>query len=104
MTINVYIEDIELFRSEVSHRPEGDHINKILKGDLIGEVNTMLVNVGKCPDDVITKVFKTQYDHMYGDQTWNINNSVIKEFQIMCNIWVRRILYVQYVDASKYHG
>ena len=31
------------------------------RGDLIGRVNTMMANLGKCPDKVIRKVFNTQY-------------------------------------------
>ena len=72
------------------------------RGDLIGRVNTMMANLGKCPDKVIRKVFNTQCVHLYGAQAWNLTDGAIKDFQVMWNRYIRWVLEVHFATHTRY--
>ena len=62
----------------------------------------MMANLGKCPDKVIRKVFNTQRGHFYGAQAWNLTDSAIKDFQVMWNRCIRRVLDVHFATHTRY--
>ena len=62
----------------------------------------MMANLGKCPDEVIRKVFNTQCGHFYGTQAWNLTDSAIKDFQVMWNRCIRRVLEVHFATHTRY--
>ena len=72
------------------------------RGDLIGRANTMMANLGKCPDKVIRKVFNTQCVHLYGAQAWNLTDSAIKDFQVMWNRCIRWVLEAHFATHTRY--
>ena len=72
------------------------------RGDLIGRVNTMMANLGKCPDNVIRKVFNTQCVHLYGAQAWNLTDGAIKDFQVMWNRCIRWVLEAHFATHTRY--
>ena len=48
------------------------------------------------------KVFNTQCGHFYGAQSWNLTDSAIKDFQVMWNRCIRRILEVHFATHTRY--
>ena len=63
----------------------------VKKSDLIQRVNSLLVNLGRSKDCVISKVFNTQCAHFYGSQAWNFDDKIVSQFQTTWNHCVRRI-------------
>ena len=92
------VKDLGIVDSDLRETTEIRHT----RGDLIGRVNTMMANLGKCPDKVTRKVFNTQCGHFYGAQAWNLTNSAIKDFQVMWNRCIRRVLEVHFATHTGY--
>jgi hypothetical protein len=71
-------------------------------GDLVQRVNNLLVSLGRVPDEVVKKVFNTQCAHFYGAAAWNFNDNSVREFQVMWNRCVRRILKRPYATHTRF--
>ena len=62
------------------------------KQDLIQRVNYIVSTLGDCDDQVVKTIFNSKCAHFYGCQSWNLTDNRVKEFQVMWNRCVRRIL------------
>ena len=71
------------------------------KQDLVQRVNYVVSTLGNCEDTIIRTVFNSKCAHFYGCQSWNLNDRSVKEFQIMWNRCVRRILNLHYCTHTK---
>ncbi len=69
---------------------------RMKKSDMIQRVNTVVVFLGKSNDIIISKVFNSQLTHFYGAQEWRFGDKGAKEFQIMWNQCIRRLLTLPY--------
>jgi hypothetical protein len=71
------------------------------KHDLVQRVNYVVSTLGNCEDAIIKTVFNSKCAHFYGCQSWNLMDRSVKEFQIMWNRCVRRILSLHYCTHTK---
>lgn len=74
--------------SDLSEREEVAH----KRGELFGRVNSLLGNFAGMHHSVLSKLFKTQCLHLYGCQSWRLNDRHVKSFQTAVNRCIRRIL------------
>ena len=84
-----------------SVRHPGTNLNNVMtetieirkkKQDLVQRVNYVLSILDNCNDEIITATFQSKCAHLYGCQSWNLQDKSIREFQVMWNRCVRRIL------------
>ena len=71
------------------------------KHDLVQRVNYIVSTLGNCEDSIIKTVFNSKCAHFYGCQSWSLMDKSVKEFQIMWNRCVRRILNLHYCTHTK---
>lgn len=62
------------------------------KHDLVQRVNYIVSTLGNCSDEIVRTVFNSKCAHFYGCQSWNLSDRCVKDFQVMWNRCVRRIL------------
>ncbi len=72
------------------------------KGDLIQIVNNLIVSLGRSSDIAIKKAFNTQCAHLHGAPAWDFSDVLMKDFQIMWNRCVRRILQLTYATYTRF--
>ncbi len=72
------------------------------KGDLIQRIHNFIVSLRKSCDMAIKKAFNTQCAHLYGAPAWDFSDVLMKDFQIMWNMCLRRILQLPYVIHTRF--
>ncbi len=66
---------------------EADEISQ-KRGDLIGRINNLLVTLPKAPDNVILKIFRSQYEHLYGCEAWDLTDSSVPQLYTVCLVCI----------------
>ncbi len=72
------------------------------KGNQIQRVNNLIVSLGRSSDMAIKKAFNTQCAHLYGAPAWDFSDVLMKDFQIMWNRCIRRILQLPYATHTRF--
>ena len=61
------------------------------KCDMFSRVNTVVATFGKCPDNVLKTILRTQCAHLYGTCIWNLADKSVQEYVTAWNRSVRRL-------------
>ncbi len=75
---------------------------RMKRSDLVGRVNNLIVTLGKSKDAIVRKVFNSECAHFYGAQAWSFDDKHVRDFQIMWNRCVRRVLCLPYRTHTRY--
>ena len=71
-------------------------------GELAGRTNTLLSNFGGASVAVLSKLFTTQCSHLYGVETWSLKDPSVRNFVVMWNRCVRRLLNLPKTTHTRY--
>ena len=74
----------------------------VKKGDHVGGVNSVTVNLAGMSDQVIMQVFNSQCCHYYGSAAWNLTDKHVSQFYAMYNKCVRRLLNLPYKTHTRF--
>ncbi len=92
--------DLDSYLSEVTEI-------RMKKSDMVQQVNTVVVSLGKRNDMIIAKVFNSRCTHFYGAHVWRFGDKAIKEFQTMWNRCFQVVIDLGICDTqaitSSYH-
>ena len=58
---------------------------------MFSRVNTVVATFGKCPDNVLKTILRTQCAHLYGTCIWNLADKSVQEYVTAWNRSVRRL-------------